>query len=120
VVDVVPAEPAQRLDYGAADAAGRRHLARGGVLQDDLLPTQLHPARPAVGQESQPHGHLVRQAQQVGGVRPTCLQPCAVPPSQSQRDVVRGWRQVAKTGVTPPQVVDSTRELADGAGGHPD
>jgi hypothetical protein len=43
VIDVVPAEPAQRLDDGAADTACGCHLARRGVLQDDLLSAQAAP-----------------------------------------------------------------------------
>jgi hypothetical protein len=39
--------------------ARSRHLPRRRVLQDDLLPAQLHAARPTVGQEGQPHWHLV-------------------------------------------------------------
>ena len=49
-------------------------------------------------------------------MRPTRLQPRAVTPSQSRRDVVRGGRQVAKPGVAARQVLNPSGEFAYGAG----
>jgi hypothetical protein len=39
---MIVTEPAQCLNDCATDAAGRRHLTRRRVLQDDLLPAKLH------------------------------------------------------------------------------
>ena len=71
---MVSAEPAQCLDDGATDTAGRRRLARRRVLQYDLLHAEVQPPRAIISKKRDSHRHLIREPQKVGRVRAARLE----------------------------------------------
>ena len=115
VVDVALADMPQRLDDGPALAAGRRHVARRGALEHDLLLTELDPARGAVRQKDDARGHLLGQAQDIRGVGARWLQADCVALGQGFGNGIGGRRDPAEAGVINGVVVQPAGELADDA-----
>ena len=68
VADLFGTEMPKGLDDRAADPAGRRHVACGRVLQDDLLTADSDMSSRAVREEDDSGRNLFGQSQQVRGI----------------------------------------------------
>lgn len=110
------AQPSQCLNHGAAGTTGRRHLARRGVLDHDVLLAQLHAAGASIGQEDDPNRYLRGQPEHIGGVCPGRLEARLIAALQGRRDVIDRRREQTQTRISPGTIVQATSDLADGAG----
>lgn len=101
------AEVTPGLDKGAAAPSCCRHVARGGVLQDDLPLADLYAAVGAIGEEDHSGGYLLAQAEPVGRVSPGGREADGIPHDESTSNGISRRREQAKHRIS------ATRENAD-------
>jgi len=117
VVHLILPEIAQCLNEGAALPAGGGHIARSGVLQDDLAPANLQLAGGAVGEEDDTGRHLLGETEHAGGVGPGGLEADGIAHDQGTGDGIGGRGDGAENGILNRVVVEAASELSDGVGG---
>lgn len=106
----------QCLDEGAADSAGRGHVAWRGALKNNLLLPAAHFPGRTVRQQNDFGGHSFGKPQKIGCLSPRGLQSNAIPEDQRTRYGVRGRGNRSQNRVPHRIIVKAAGKLPDGAG----
>lgn len=116
VIDLVFAEVAKRLDESAAFPPGGGHVARSGVLEDDLALADFHLAGGTVGEKDDAGRNLLGEPQDIRRVGSGRLESNCVTHHKGAGDGVGGWRDGAQDRILNRVIIEPAGQQADSFG----